>query len=421
MDAFKSLKCGLLKLSIGSQMWAEVDVKASNAYSHRIQLSLILVGNMEAAKTNKMNYSFEINERKEINLAKDEDREYLLGRMRERAEYPVAVDDLERAISSIRDMLDDSWLRVSIFDSLSIDIGNGKKHGFNFFLHIVPLGMALDTLRNLVGLDRLIQKLQTHSIERVSAILEAVSAARYKEAGYIVELEPPTDDGHYCDFRVGDGDEWAYFECKIEYSTESKPFQTYMKKVDEIRDTISSEFTSRLSPSHRIDVVIKKSPGKREVEELIKAISQSIDVQDFNAWKECSGMIYAINSRSIKVDGYPTCVHSLQMKVGPEPKQVGETNSEIQIIYNPFNNQMLQKVRSIIKTARDQLPKASRGVILLETRYPDALIHVAEEKLREESYLHVCNIVLIGNTRWSIPNPHIPSFTLDFLNIAVSE
>lgn len=115
----------------------------------------------------------------------------------------------------------------------------------------------------------------------------------------------------------------------------------------------------------------------------------------------------------------PLHVRHFMMKVGTTPTKASEENARIQVIYNPFGSKELQKVRHTIREANDQLPRASRGVIILETRHAERIVRIAEEKLRELRHRQVIAILVTGSEAWSLPNAIHQDFSLDFLKIAV--
>lgn len=90
--------------------------------------------------------------------------------------------------------LDAEWLTLYPLGKAQVVIKVGPKNSqaIDFFSGIVPLGLALIELSRLRKFGRLIDKLSVPSNERISSILEALSAAKYKKKGYKVELEPST-------------------------------------------------------------------------------------------------------------------------------------------------------------------------------------------------------------------------------------
>ena len=91
--------------------------------------------------------------------------------------------------------------------------------------------------------SRIIDKLNAKSNERISAILEALSAAWYKKKGYEVELEPTVEKSRIADFRVRFGNEWIYFECKKEYPQEMECPNHCVESVLQIRQFLTSKIS----------------------------------------------------------------------------------------------------------------------------------------------------------------------------------
>jgi len=174
-----------------------------------------------------------------------------------------------------------------------------------------------------------------------------------------------------------------------------------------------------LPPGYRIDVILSKRVEESTLNIAINAIIECLDIREYNQWREFDGIKLAVNSKDTKVALPSLHVRSAMMKVGPTPTKLGEENFHMQVIYKPFGNKDLQRVRRIIKEANNQLSRTSRGIIILETRQPERMLKIAEEKLKEPRYAQVIAILIAGNGAWSIPNVRHKDFPLDFLRIAV--
>jgi hypothetical protein len=279
--------------------------------------------------------------------------------------------------------------------------------------------LALITLSDLKKFDRLVNKLNTQSYERLSAILEALSAARYKKKGYDVELEPTTGNGRSSDFRVKLEDEWIYFECKKENPHESKYYKKSEDYVNEVIARILARIKSKLPLTHRVDVILSKRVEENMLNALADKISECLETREFNQWKEVDGIQFAVNSRETQVKLPPLHVRLSIITVGTRPTKISQESAHIQVIYNPFGSRELQKVRRIIREARYQLPHTSRGIIILETWHTERMVKIAEEKLKEPRYKQVIVILVVGNGAWSVPNALHQNFPLDFVKIAV--
>lgn len=354
-----------------------------------------------------------------LHLNDETDRHYLIEKLKQRTDLPLSCEELERAVVFLSDKLDKEWLTFYPWGHVSIKIGPKNSHGLDFFSTVVPLGLALITLSGLKWFERLIHKLNIQSNERLSAILEALSAARYKRAGYEVELEPSTENEHFCDFKVRFKDEWIYFECKKEYQHESKYYKKAEKYANEIIDKVLQKMDSKLPPTHRIDILLLRRPEKNVLNRLIDEISACLDAREFNKWKKLDGIKFAVNSRETQVKLPPLHVRLSRIIVGTTPTKVSQESAHIQVIYNPFGSKELQKVRGIIREAKDQLPQVSRGIIILETWHTERMVKIAEEKLKAPGYERVIVILVIGDGAWSVPNALHQNFSLDFVKIAV--
>ena len=332
-----------------------------------------------------------------------------------------SCEEIEKAILFISSKLTEEWLTVYPLGHGTVTIRVGSKNSkvLSFFSEIIPLGLALVALSELEKFDRLIYKLNIQSNERLSSILEALCAARYKKKGYDVELEPSADKGRSSDFLVRFGDEWIYFECKKEYSHEGRYYKSLSNYVNVITQKILARAELKLPSSYRIDVILSKRVQENTLSTVIDKICERIDAHEYNQWLEIDGMKFAVNSKETKVELPSLHVRQALIKVGTTPTRLGEESAHIQVIYKPFGNKELQKVRRIIKEASGQLPENSRGVIVLETSQAERIVRIAEEKLREPKYRQVIAILITGNGAWSVPNINHQDVPLDFLKIAV--
>ncbi len=353
-----------------------------------------------------------------LHLNDETDRHYLIEKLK-RTDMPLSCEELERTIAFLSDKLDKEWLTFYPWGHVFIKVGPKNSHGLDFFSEVVPLGLTLITLSDLKTFDRLTNKLNIQSYERLSAILEALSAARYKKKGYEVELEPTTGNGRSCDFRVRFEDEWIYFECKKENPRESKYYKRYEKYVNGVIARILTRVESKLPLTHRVDIILSKKADENMLNTLIDKILECLEAREFNQWKEVDGIKLAVNSRETQVKLPPLHVRLGRITVGTTPTKVSQESAHIQVIYNPFGSKELQKVRGIIREARDQLPQTSRGIIILETWHTERMVKIAEEKLKEPGYGQVIVILVIGNGAWSVPNALHQNFPLDFVKIAV--
>lgn len=357
-----------------------------------------------------------------LRLYQPNDRSYLLKRLKNYEKLFPNPEEIEKSILFLLDNLGKEWLTVYPLGqgSVNIKIGPKKSQGLSFFSNVIPLGLALLTLSKLKGFERLVEKLSIQSNERLSTILEALCASRYKTKGYNVELEPSTEKGRHSDFRVKFGEEWIYFECKKEYPQESKYFKNLLKHTNKITQEILKSLKSKLPSKYRIDIILFKRARKNTLKLVISKLHNCLDAQEYNFWQEIEGVKFAVNSKDTHVElPSPLYVRQGEIVVETKPTKLGEENAHFQIIYKPFGIRELQKVRRIIKKAKDQIPKSSRGIIILDTQHPQRMVKVAEDKLMNPKYGNIIAILVTGNGAWSVPNRRHHDFPLNFLKIAV--
>jgi len=346
----------------------------------------------------------------------------LLERYKDNNNSSFSSEEIEESIQFLSNNLSNEWLTVYPLGSGSISIKIGLKgsQGLSLFSVVIPLGLAFITLSELEGFPKLVKKLAVHSNERLSSILEALCASRYKTKGYEVELEPSTEKGRYSDFRVKFRNEWIYFECKKEYHRETKYYKNLAKYATEITEKILISIKSKIPSNYRIDVILSRRVQEKTLKTVIIRLCKSLDNQEYNCWQELEGIKFAVNSKETQITlPSPLYVRQAEITVGTKPIRVGEESAYFQMIYKPFGNKELQKVKRTIKEANDQIPKMSRGVIVLETIQPKRLLTITEEKLRDPRYGHIIAILITGYDAWLVPNARYSEIPKDFLKIAV--
>ena len=357
-----------------------------------------------------------------LNLKDETDRNYFLKKLETCQNLPVAVQQIERAIAFLQDRLDEEWLTLYPFYSsahASVKTGAKRQQTLDFFSTLLPLGSSLLALRELRGFDKIISKLSLHSYDRLSAILEVLSAARYKIAGYEVELEPSTQKGRFCDFKVRFENEWIYFECKKENPTESKYFKRAQGYANELVDLVLLKVEDKLPLTHRIDIILHRRPQRNLSAKLVDSISKCIDAGQFNEWKRFGEIEFAVNPRELQIE--PPLALSVGLgrgKVDTTPKPLTQVMN-IQVFFDPYGSKELQKARRLIREARDQLPHDSRSIMILESLHSQRLVKIAEEKLKKTGYENLIAILVTGNGVWLALNQRHQGFSVDFVKIAV--
>lgn len=355
-----------------------------------------------------------------LHLQDQNDRDYLVNRLQSRQDLPLNIGQIKHAIDFLCKEMDAEWLNLYPFYNsahASIRVGPKRQQAIDLF-DMLRLALALDTVLGLAGSHKILKRIASPTHERLSTMLEVFTAARYKLAGYDVQLEPKTKKG-FADFKVRFQDEWIYFECKKENPTESKYYRKTQTYVDELITQVLSKAESKLSVNCRIDIIIETKPNRQLFATLAQEISNYIDRERFNHWGTLNGIQFAVNSREIKLQFPRPRFRQLRIQVGTTPTQVSETNAHLQVVYDPYGSKDLQKIRRLIREAKDQLPTAMRSIIILETEFTERMVSIAEEKMRQRGYEKVIVILVVGNGAWSVPNPLQASFPIEFVKTAV--
>ena len=357
-----------------------------------------------------------------LNLKNEADRNYFLKKLETRQNLPTSIQQIEHAITFLQDRFDDEWLTLYPFYSsafASVKVAAKGHHTVDFFSTLLPLGLALLVLRDSEGFDKLIWKLSLRSYDRLSVILEALSVARYKIAGYDVELVPSTQKGRSCDFKVRFKDEWIYFECKKENPIESKYFKRAQRYADELTDLVLPKIENRFPPTHRIEIVLHRRPQRNLLAELGALISNCVDAGQFGEWKKIGDVEFAVKPRELPITPpFGPCVALGRGKVDTTPKPITRTMN-IVVFYDPYGSKELQKARRLIREARDQLPRDSKSIVILESLHSRRLVKIAEEKLKQTRYENLVAVVVTGNGAGLALNQQHQDFPVDFLKIAV--
>jgi hypothetical protein len=357
-----------------------------------------------------------------LNLIDETDRKYLLRKLETRQNLPLGIEQIERAIAIIQDRLDDDWLTLYPFYSsafASVKTGAKLRQTLDLFSTLIPLGSALLALKDLAGFDKLISKLRLDSYDRLSAILEALSAARYKIARFDVELEPNSRKGRFCDFRVRFENEWIYFECKKENLIESKYFRKAHEYANELIDLVLSKVEGKVPPTHRIDILLHRRPEKNVLTKLVESISEYTDAGQFCKWRRLGDIEFAVNSREVQISPPPELTVGIGRGTGDSiPKPVTQTMN-IQVLYDPFGSKELQKARRLISEARTQLPQDSKSIIILESLHSRRFVKIAEEKLKQPGYENIVAILVTGDNVLLALNQRHEAFSIDFIKTAV--
>lgn len=355
-----------------------------------------------------------------LQLKDQRDRDYLISRLESRRDLPLNIEQIKQAIDFLYKEMDDEWLTLYPFYNsahVSVRVGSKLQHALDFF-YVTHFVLALNTLSELSGFHRILKRIRSPTYERLSTILETFTVARYKLAGYGIELEPKTPKG-YADFRVRFQDEWIYFECKRENLTESKYYRKTQQYVNSLIEQVVSRAEHKLTITHRIDIIIETKPNAQFLTKVAHEISNYIDARQLNCWRKLDGIRFAVNLRETKLQFSRPRFRQLSIKVGTAPTQLSETNAHIQVVYDPFGSKELQKVRRLIREAKDQLPIDMRSIMVLETEHTERMVKIAEEKIKQSGYANVIVVLVVGNGAWSAPNPFQAGFPMEFVRTAV--
>ncbi|KKN57595.1 hypothetical protein LCGC14_0560790 [marine sediment metagenome] len=119
-----------------------------------------------------------------IDLGKNDDKIYLYNLLSSINEFSLKIKKIESFIEIFEDKLAEDYLEIYPPGYISLNVGKRANAGLNLIDDIFPLGFSLISLKNEDGYERLISKLNKTSHERLSAIIEACFASKYKENGF---------------------------------------------------------------------------------------------------------------------------------------------------------------------------------------------------------------------------------------------
>lgn len=356
---------------------------------------------------------------KKYNLGNKVERLEFLSKYSQHIESLMSCEECDRILDFLYKQLGEEWTTVYSLGTVSVRTGPKVSHSLSFFDELLPFSQAFYELRNLNGFERLSKKLKIPSFEKESTILEVLSAARFQIAGYVIELEPPLKTGRISDFRVKYFDEWIYFECKKENMRKSKYYERYQKYVNQVMNDITKVHKISIKEGYRIDILFYKRLPQKYLPELYDNIKDYMDNSIYNQWFEMDGLKFAINTRGTYVEEPKLLARVSQITVTDKPTKISYENAHIKIYFNPFGIREIQKIRRIIKEAKNQLPTKSMGVIILEINHTEKMVKLAEEKIKQPGYEHIIAILVVGNGAWAVPNPNYKYYPLDFLKIAI--
>lgn len=343
---------------------------------------------------------------RKFDLGSADQRRIVAGLVAEMPNGIWAALDIQAALDAIASVLHDEWLTVYAGGAMQIQIGPTAWHIVNFYSDLIPLGLALASLRDLAGYDALVHKLQIRTPQRLSALLECWAAAAYKIAGYEVELEPAIASGKCPDFRVRFQESWVYGECKRELVFASTYFlkagafaQAVLRQIDEVALPIPD--------GRRADVFLYgPRPPIGVVQVIINTLGGLIADQRYGVWTPVGHhrVSVCLNPYGMAITtppGYTSMASStVSDKAGPlrDP-----TRTRARVLLPCYGNKEVQKVRKIIVEAARQLPHDARSIIFLEIDHTASMVSVVQGKLGLPGYQHVGGALLTGNGAWFVP------------------
>ena len=174
-----------------------------------------------------------------------------------------------------------------------------------------------------------------------------------------------------------------------------------------------------MNNKYRIDIIMHKQLPRKYIMEFYKEVKSAIINKRYGKWIGFEEIEFAINNRMDYIDFQPQPVKAAIAIVPDRPIQISDENFLIRIFFNPFGNKELQKIRRILKEAKNQIPKSGRGIIILEVNHTEKMVDIVQEKINQRGYEHIIAVLVVGNGAWSVPNIIHQNFPRDFFKIAV--
>lgn len=353
-------------------------------------------------------------------LSNDNDRSEFISSYESYLTSIIPIQTFNEIIDFLIKHLGDNWVNVYSLGTISIKTGDKLSRGMDFFKYVLPFGFNLLELQNLNGFESILRRLHTPTLIE-STILEINSAARYRKSGYEIELEPLIEGGKCADFKVNFMGEWIYFECKKEHMEVSKYYINYNKYASEIMNELNQIYKDELNDEFRIDVVFHKRLPRKYLTGFYSEIRNVIKKKSYKKWIMYDDVEFAINNRMDFLNFQPQPVKLASMIVSDKPTRLSDENAHLRLFFNPFGNKEIQKIRRILKEAKNQIPKTHRGIIILEVNHTEKMVSVVEEKINRKGYEHIIVVLVVGNGAWLVPNKSHKDFPKDFVSIAVKD
>lgn len=333
--------------------------------------------------------------KRRIDLRINDDKIFLLNLLTSINEFSPLIKKIESFIRIFEDKLSEEYLKVYPPGFLSLNVGEKANAGLNFIDDILPLGFSLLSLRKKTGYDRLISKLNKTSHERLSAIIEAIFASKYKDGGFQVRLEPPVQNNKLADFKVKKNGEWIYFECKAENLYESDFLKTRSDLFSKIKSEINNHFKNL-----EIDIWIKRKLTNKDIYLLMEEVKQKLKERVFHCEIDIYGNTFILNQL-------------------PD----NQNNENVIRVYTCYFGLKEQKrISNLINRAKKQIPTTgNKGIIIIKSNKLEIARCVAREKVSRDDFNNIIAIVIIEMGKGEIIlNPNNQEFLKEFIDFCIS-
>jgi hypothetical protein len=334
-----------------------------------------------------------------VNLTNNNEKGHLLDLLSSINEFIPLKVKIESFIKLFQNELSEEFLKIYPPGYLIINVGKKANVGLNFIDDILPFGFSLLSLRINEGFSRLLSKINKTSHERISAIIESIFAAKYKDCGFKVELEPPVRHNKFADFKVKKNGEWVYFECKVGDSFETD----YLKKRRELYSKIKSKIDSYLIEVRNlaIDIRVKRKLTNKDIDILTKKLIEEIKNRNFSNEINVYRNIIKINQMS----DYKNSEYILRVFTS----------------YSDLKDQA--RITRLINSAREQMPITDHaGIIIIKSNDLNIVRCAAKKTISRADFNNIGAIVNIESGRGElILNPKNKDIADEFIKISISK
>ena len=343
-----------------------------------------------------------------LDLSRDSDvRKYLDHLSHIEVTGPIGSFSEEEIKSGIKFLISEtnsSWGIVNRRGQIAIQT-IGEERSFLGIDHIALLGISLRILRSQRNFDRVLQKLNSRSREKLHVIPEILAAASYVRSGYEIKLEPGRSENEPSpDFAVLKDEDWIFFECKMVDSIHSISFQKFFQRVGKYGNWIYYILEELLGNNEvRVEIELRKRFTDYELEahifeDALRALRDSLEGKQFQKVElhKDQYTIY-INDRKDPVSIKPEKFHlAIGMEDIEKKNAISCADARVVISLDPFGYQEIKKISRLLARAKKQIPNDSLGQIVLLTR--EILPHkFFLRKLQHPSWNNVIGILNIAH------------------------